>query len=311
MHFLIRRCPDIAKLLLKRGFDAISIDDSQISILNTTYTLGLAALAKAIFRLFPSLAFISAKDGTTPLHQLFIFEIDNIVEIGELLVVYGAQLYATAIRDFPEFNFILSGPPLHQAIIVRNEPAVRTLLDLSANMLNITSYYPYHALYSWHALCLATCLFMPEIVRILLDAGVSVNLIKVGIPVDKKLGGPLYQLGNITDPFRLQFYHRTNVDRTAKEIVGALLNAGANINACIPRTALETQTLQYSYLTQATKALLAYEPSIEVSKDYSFRENSLIYLATLSLQHNQLNGEKMKVLLEYIFPKLSQNRFVS
>ncbi|KAL8920333.1 MAG: hypothetical protein Q9208_006304 [Pyrenodesmia sp. 3 TL-2023] len=293
MHFLISRRPDIAKLLFNKGFDALYTDDSQISILNTACALGLAALAKEILRLFPGLAFISAKDGTTPLHWLFMFESDDIVEIGELLVACGARRSATAVRDFPEFNLVLSGPPLHWAIMVRNEPAVRTLLALGAIMESLAPVPTHYRMYPWHALGLATCLFMPEMVQILLDAGA---------PVDEYESDgltALHTLAEAHDPFLHWFHHGPNVERAAKETVGALLKAGADINISTHVTPLEWTTSVTTCLPWATKALLAYEPTIEPVNNND--NKPLVCMATTSLQHDQINGEKLRLILEYAF----------
>ena len=304
MHFLISHRPDIAQFLLVRGFDGLSTDDTQISILNTACALGLAALAKNILQLFPDLAFIPSKDGTTPLHWLFMFESKDMVEIGELLVACGAQLSATAARNLPEFNIVLSGPPLHWAIMVRNEPAVRTLLVLGASMVNCAPYPSYYKMYPWHALNLATCLFMPEIVQILLDAGA---------PPDGEGSGEgltaLHSLADACDPFRLWFYHGPNVEQAAKRTVGALLNAGANLNISTHVTPLKWTTLVTTCLTWATKALLAYKPSIKLSNEDD--NKSIIATAATSLRHDQVNGEKMRLILEYTSSKLPQDRFVS
>lgn len=309
MHFVISHRPDIAKLLLVKGFDATYTDDSQISILNTACALGLASLAKEILQLFPGLAFKSARDGTTPLHWLFMFEINDMVEIGELLVACGAQLSATAVRDLPDFNLVLSGPPLHWAIMVRNGPAVRTLLDLVACMTSMEPYPSHYRMYPCESLSLATCLFMPEIVQMLLDAEAHPHA------GDEALTA-LHALAEAYDPFLLWFHHGSNVERAAKETVGVLLKAGANINISTDVSPLEWTTSVTTCLPWATKALLAYEPSIEVCdgdghippEDWT---KTLISVAATSLQHDQVNGEKIKLILEYVFSKLSPDRFVS
>ena len=151
MHFLMNCYPDIAQSILVQGFDGLSIDNSGISILNTACALGSRTLSKTILQLFPDLTWIPSKDGTTPLHWLFMFEPKDMVEIGKLLTAGGARLNATAVREFPEFNLVLSGPPLHWAIMVRNEAAVRTLLDLGASMSNNAPYASHYKMYPWHA----------------------------------------------------------------------------------------------------------------------------------------------------------------
>ena len=304
MHFLISHSPDIAQLVLARGFDGLSVDNSKISILNTACALGLAALAKNILQLFPDLAFMPSKDGTTPLHWLFMFQPKDMAEIGELLVACGARLSAVAVRDLPDFNLVLSGPPLHWAIMVRDEPAVRTLLVLGASMRNNAPYPSHYKMYPWHALSLATCLFMPEMVQILLDAGAPLD----GEGSNEGLTA-LHLLADACDPFRLWFYHGSNVERAARESVGALLKAGADLNISTHVTPLRWITSVTTCLTWATKAFLAYKPKIKVSNEDDYEP--IVLTAATSLRHDQANGEKMRLLLEYTSLKLPQDCFVT
>ena len=305
MHFLISHHPDIAQSMLARGLGGLSTDDSQISILNTACALGLAAIAKDILHRFPDLASIPLKDGTTPLHWLFMFETKDMVEIAKLLVVCGARLSATAVRDLPEFNLVLSGPPLHWAIMIRNKHAVQTILALGASMENNIAPFPsYYKMYPRHALSLATCLFMPEIVRILIDAGAP-----LGTTRSEEDLTALHSLGDAIDPFRLWFCHGPNVERAAKETVGALLKAGADINISTHVTPLKWTTSIGTCLTWATKALLAYEPSLDDIDKAD--ERSIISTAAGSLKHDRINGEKLRILLEYASSKLPQDCFVS
>ena len=304
MHFLISNHPDIAQSMLSQDFDGLYTDDSQLSILNTACALGSATLAKEILRIFPDLAFIPCIDGTTPLHWLFMFEPEDMAEIGELLVSCGARLSATAVRDLPEFNLILSGPPLHWAIMVRSEPAVRTLLNLGASMINNAPYPSHYKMFPWHALSLATCLFMPEMVRVLLDAGA---------PLDAEGSEEgltsLHSLADAFDPFRLWLYHGPNIERAAEETVGVLLKAGADINISTHVTPLEWTTSVTTCLSWATKAILAHRPSLKLSvKD---ENKSIIKTAATSLLHDQVNREKMRILLEYASLELPQDRFMS
>lgn len=302
MHFLINYYPHIAQSVLAQGVDGLVIDDGQNSILNTACALGLAELAIKLLQLFPDLACIPCKGGTTPMHWLFMFKSEDMAEIGELLVGCGARLSATAVMDFPEFNLILSGPPLHWAIMVRNEPAVRTLLSLGASMVDLSPPPYNYIMYPPHALSLATCLFMPEIVRCLIDAGA---------PLDEGSEDgltALHSLADACDPFRLWFYHGPHVEWAAKETVGVLLEAGADINISTHVLPLEWTTSVTTCLTWATKALLMYKPRIRSSDD---EKMSLISAAANSLRHDQVNGEKLKLVLDFASSDLPQDIFVS
>ncbi|KAL9610415.1 MAG: hypothetical protein Q9167_004870 [Letrouitia subvulpina] len=304
IHFLISHQPEIARSVIAGDFNGLSTDDSQVSILNTACALGSAALAKDILRLFPDLAFIPSKDGTTPLHWLFMFEDKDMIEIGELLVACGARLSATAVRDLPDFNLVLSGPPLHWAIMIRNELAVRTLLNLGASMANNAPVPTHYKMYPWHALSLATCLFLPEMVQILLDAGAPLDGegAKEGVTA-------LHAIADTCDPFRLWFYHGPNVEKAAKDTIGVLLETGADINIFAPSTPLGWSTSTTTCMTWATKALLAYNPSIRVNdKDDG---NSIITIAATSLRHDQINREKMRLILDFASSRLPQDSFLS
>ena len=147
---------------------------------------------------------------------------------------------------------------------------------------------------------------MPEIVQILLDARAPVD----SEGSEEELTA-LHSLADACDPFRLWFYHGPNVERAAKETVGVLLQAGADLNVLTHVTPLEWTTSVTTCLTWAIEALLVYKPSPKLSHADDDNDKSLILTAAISLRHDQVNGEKMRLLLEYTSSELPRDQFVA
>ncbi|KAL9617047.1 MAG: hypothetical protein Q9160_008120 [Pyrenula sp. 1 TL-2023] len=300
LHHLIIAHEELAESVLSRGANAYLVTAKGITLLHIACACGSLRITKLLLELAPELAQNCSKDGVSPLHWLFMFEQSDIPHIAETLVRHGASTERVGVAFLPEFHLVLSGPPLHWAIMTRNLSAVRSLVELGVDV-NIESPMPRDCLqYSGFAIDVATCMLLPEIVEFLISVGAEIN---------ERPGSdgmlPFHRIGDTVDPFRLWLYHGPLLKDSTQETINILLRNGANIDGFLDAGDLSPLEWIVARVTCFTSVLEQFLHSNPQCPD------RLVFAAAIALQHDPLNTYKIELLLGYCSWNLSEETFIA
>lgn len=302
---LVSSHEEFAEVLLRKGAIAGTLDDDNVSLLNIACAAGSLRIVRVLLELFPHLARQPSKDGISPLHWLFMFSDAEIPLVAKSLVEQKASFLSNGVTELADFNLVLSGLPLHWAVMTRSASAVRALIELGANVNETSFALLDHLQYPEYAVDLAVCLHMPEMVQLLLESGASIN-----DRPQNSVPPALHYIGDAIDPFRIWLIHGESYKEAAQQTMKVLLDAGAGVNA---RSSDGLTTLQHAasranYQTYVVEMILSLSPSVTTG-DNPFR--SPIHFASTALQHDRVNSETIKLLLNYSHQHLDLEEFMA
>jgi ankyrin repeat protein len=303
MHYLINSHQEFAEILLQKGVNGNFLTEHNVSLLNIACAAGAFQITQLLVELFPSLTSATSKNGISPLHLLFMFSESEIPLIAKLLVENNAPFLANGVMDLHDFSLILSGLPLHWAILTRSTSAVRALLDLGADV-NQGSYAQLdHLQYPEFAVDIAVSLHMPEMVQLLTKRGALI----FDRPEDS-VPPALHYIGEAIEPFFIWLLHGNLYKEAAQKTVQVLLNAGLHVNMCSDDNinVLQYAATRANHQTYVLETILGLGPSVTTGNDAS---RSPIYLTSTAMQHDRLNSEKMKLVVDYSQEHLSSEEF--
>lgn len=217
-----------------------------------------------------------------------MFKEEEMDQVAVDLVRAGADVSRVGVGNFPEFNLIFVGSPLHWAIMARSTQAIKVLVKLGYDLNQEVPRPMLECLeYSTMAVDLAVLLLLPEIADLLLCLGTYVK--------QKRSEGksPIHYIGDAFDPFRLWLYHGTEVEKAATETVNVLLSHGADLNdqSELTSTPLACICSLPADLTFVLAPFLKFSPEVT--------RGLLRVTAAASLRHDHTGHKKMEMLLEY------------
>jgi ankyrin repeat protein len=302
MHYLVAAHPELAESMLQRGVDGSDImEGKRLSLLHTACASGSKRLILLLLDTFPELAMVITSDGVSPLHWLFMLEDNEMLEVAQALAKstapgIGAQQVGVGV--FAEFNLIFSGPPVHWAIMARNATAVECLLRCGVDP-NYESPMPQAEClrYSGFPLDVAVCMLMPELVELLIRHGA-----KLGLREDE-VRMAIHFIGDAVDPFRLWLYHGSQVREAVKATVNTLLRHGVELDAESDdgRTPLRYITTSPACTVLFLEPFLSFGPACP---------QDLLLWAAQSLEHDQVNGRKMALALDFCSRNQGEDLFM-
>ncbi|KAL1858320.1 hypothetical protein Daus18300_009938 [Diaporthe australafricana] len=293
MHHLILSHSALAENLLRRGCDPSKRTHNLLSMLIVACAAGSKTLVELLLELCPEYAIRSTREGISPLHWLFMFDDEEMFEVGQRLVNARANLQRVGVQVFAEFNLVFAGSPLHWAIMARSTTAIRTLIELGADPNAEVPRATVECLECPPVpLDLAVMLLMHEIVELMLQLGATMDGAS-----DSDQRTPIHFIGDgVTDPFRLWLYHGSKdseIDAAVTKTLDVLISHGADINCKADShemTPLEFILTQRTDLIWVLRGFLQHQP--ELTK-------GLLRTAATSLRHDQANCQKLNLLLEY------------
>lgn len=303
LHHLITSHPDTAEILIRKGVNVEALTDRHVSLLNIACSVGSIQIVRILLEFCPELAQQPSIDGVSPIHWLFMFDDSEIPSIAKLLVDNGAGFLAHGIVELVDFNLVLSGLPLHWAIMARNTSAVSALIKLGANPNEFYFQMHDYMMYPVHAIDLAVCLHLPEIVQTLIDSGAVID-----DRSEYSVSPALHHIGESNDPFRTFLLHGSFYKTAARETIETLLANGSAVDALSfdGITALQYFAGRSTWQLYVIEALLDLEPSVTTGGE-SFR--CPIVFAAIALRHDRVNSAKMKLLVKYAATHLKSEEF--
>ena len=303
MHHLISSHEEFAEVLLLGGAITEVLNEDEVSLLIIACVAGSSRIVRVLLNLSPQLAFKHSRDGISPLHWLFMFSDLEIPSIAKLLVDHKASFLQNAVVELADFNMVLSGLPLHWAVMTRSIAAARALIELGADVDQPSFALSDHLQYPEYAVDLAVSLHMPEMVQLLIDSGaITHDRPKASVPP------ALHYIGDATDPFRAWLLHGVACEEAAQQTIKVLVAAGADINARSDDglTALHHAAHKPNNQTYVIELILRLQPSVATGNDHL---RSPLYFASIALQHDRVNHEKLKLILNYCREQLAVEEF--
>ena len=303
MYYLIRCHEDFAEVLIRKGVNAEAPTKDHMPLITFACAVGSLRIVRVLLTVLPQLDLQPFSNGISPLHWLFMFDDSEIPVVASLLVKHKASFLANGVAELAEFNLVLSGLPLHWAVMPRSAPAVCALLELGADVNQFSFALLDYLQYPEYAVDLAVCLHMSEMVSLLIKRGAVIHdRPKNSVPP------ALHYLGDAIDPFRIWLLHGKSYRDAAEQTVQTLLDAGLTIDTrssdCL--TPLQHLVARPNYQTYVIETILNRSPSVTALNDPL---RSPIYLASTALQHDRVNSQTFKLILDYCQAQLDGDEF--
>jgi ankyrin repeat protein len=228
-----------------------------------------------------------------------MLEDDSMLEVAQALLRAKADIQRVGVVFLEEFNLVFSGSPLHWAIMARSLPAAESLLACGADAITESPMPTAECnSYSGFPIDVAACMFMPELVELLLRFGAALDA------REDETRTVLHFIGDTVDPFRLWLYHGTLLSEAVAETIDLLLRSGADLNF-----ESEDEPTPLSWIaTRSTCTVSVLEQLLSFGPDCS---EDTIRITAESLQHDHINARKMVVVLDFCSSHLSREEYVN